>query len=247
MQELARLPEESLLSLCRKLAALSGGRVAENEAYETAASETGFFYSRYALRAAASADVIDRLLADAAQNGGPGLVGFTHELAGAEWNAALEARGFSRLAEQAGMLLALESYIPREADASIRRIGREQLKEWSRVCEVSFPKPSEMPALRCWIGEPDCEFYAYMEEGRIIGTLLGYAAGGNYGIHEVATLPERRGRGVCTALLHHALASARRAGNRFASLQASPAGAAVYERCGMRRVSTLSTWILPQG
>lgn len=241
----ALIPQESLVSMCRKLLALCGGRLSQTEAFDVVAPKASFFYARYLPKTACDDAVIDAILADAAANGGPGLLGFTAEAVGADWNGALERRGFMKLAEQAGMMLALDGYTPRAGDARVQRIDGGRLEEWSRVCELSFPKPSELPALRYWIDDADCEFYAWLEGGRILGTLLGFAEAGNYGIHEVSTLPDYRCRGICSALVHHALASAKDAGCRCASLQASPAGAGVYERCGFQIVSTMPSWILP--
>lgn len=242
-----KIPQDSIVSMCERLWTLCGGRLAHNESFDVIAPQAGFFYGRYILKAARDDAVIDAILADAAANGGPGLVSFTDELAGADWNAALEARGFQKLVAQAGMMIELEGYTPGPPDAHIVRIGEDRLREWSRVCELSFPKPSEMSALRYWIQDEACAFYAYMEDGRILGTLLGYAEAGNYGIHEVSTLPDYRHRGICTALVRHALSAAKATGDRYASLQASPAGTAVYERCGLTTVSTLPSWFLPQG
>lgn len=239
------IPQDSILSMCTKLLSLSGGRLVHSGAFDVIAPNASRFYARYVLKTPVSDTVIDAILADAAANGGPGMLCFTNELVGADCNAALEARGFTKLAVQTGMVLALDGYAPRAADAHVLRIGRDRIEEWSAVCERSFPKPSELPALRRWVEDEACEFYAYIEDGRICGTLLGYAEAGNYGIHEVSTLPEKRRAGVCKALVHHALASAKNAGDRYASLQASPMGTAVYERCGFMTVSSIPVWFLP--
>lgn len=63
------------------------------------------------------------------------------------------------------------------------------------------------------------------------------------GIHYVATAPSHQRRGLATRLLLALLAEARAAGLRTASLQASPAGAPVYERLGFRRVTTLRAFL----
>ena len=52
----------------------------------------------------------------------------------------------------------------------------------------------------------------------------------------VATLPEHRGRGLAGALISHLLAAAGERGISTASLQASRAGAPVYERLGFADV-----------
>ncbi len=246
MQELLCIPQDSLVSLCLKLLSLSGGRRVRGRGYEAIAPDASFFYARYILNSRCDEAVIDAILADAEENELPGLVSFCDALVGANWGEALVAKGFTLLAEQAGMLMDLADYEERPSPENIVRIGADRLKEWSRVCETAFPKPTEMPALRHWIQAEDCEFYAYLVDDVIVGTLLGYAEGGNYGLHEVATLPDYRRRGICEALVHHAAAAAKRAGNRYVSLQGSASGEGVYARCGLSTVCRISTYFLPK-
>jgi len=58
----------------------------------------------------------------------------------------------------------------------------------------------------------------------------------------VATLPEHRGRGLAAALISRLLAAAGGRGIRTASLQASSAGAPVYERLGFIDVGSIELW-----
>jgi GNAT superfamily N-acetyltransferase len=69
--------------------------------------------------------------------------------------------------------------------------------------------------------------------------------GDDLGVHYVATPPNHQRRGLATSLLLTLLATARAAGLRTASLQASPAGAPVYERLGFRRVTSLRAFVRP--
>jgi GNAT superfamily N-acetyltransferase len=54
------------------------------------------------------------------------------------------------------------------------------------------------------------------------------------GIYFVATLPDHRGQGLTTRLMHVALAEARERGCATSTLQASPMGYPIYERLGYR-------------
>ncbi len=58
----------------------------------------------------------------------------------------------------------------------------------------------------------------------------------------VATLPDHRGRGLAGGLVSGLLAAAARRGARTASLQASGAGAPVYERLGFADVGFIELW-----
>jgi GNAT superfamily N-acetyltransferase len=60
----------------------------------------------------------------------------------------------------------------------------------------------------------------------------------------VATLPEHRGRGLAGGIISELLSSARRRGLRTGSLQASRAGAPVYERLGFSDVGFVELWEL---
>jgi GNAT superfamily N-acetyltransferase len=60
----------------------------------------------------------------------------------------------------------------------------------------------------------------------------------------VATPPEHRGRGIASWLVHGALVEAREQGVATASLQASRAGASIYERLGFRDLGFLEMWEL---
>jgi GNAT superfamily N-acetyltransferase len=60
----------------------------------------------------------------------------------------------------------------------------------------------------------------------------------------VATPPEHRGRGLASWLVWHALSDARASGLETASLQASRAGAPLYERLGFRDFGFIEMWEL---
>lgn len=60
----------------------------------------------------------------------------------------------------------------------------------------------------------------------------------------IATPPEHRGRGLASWLLRRALGEARERGCRTASLQASKAGAPIYERLGFADLGFIEMWEL---
>jgi ribosomal protein S18 acetylase RimI-like enzyme len=59
----------------------------------------------------------------------------------------------------------------------------------------------------------------------------------------VNTDPGRRGRGIGQAMTAQALSAARRAGARFAALDASDAGRSIYLRLGFDVVGMLTRFI----
>jgi GNAT superfamily N-acetyltransferase len=78
-------------------------------------------------------------------------------------------------------------------------------------------------------GEPAC----------VLGTL---DEGTDCGIYLVATLKERRGRGLARELLHVALAEARGRGMETSTLQSTKLGYPVYERLGYETACSLEMW-----
>jgi GNAT superfamily N-acetyltransferase len=78
-------------------------------------------------------------------------------------------------------------------------------------------------------GEPAC----------VVGTL---DLDGDCGVYWVATLPEARGRGFTSRLMHVALEHGRERGCDISTLQATKLGRPVYEALGYREIGTLEMW-----
>lgn len=87
-----------------------------------------------------------------------------------------------------------------------------------------------------WHGAFDCA-----EPAGCVGAI---EVGEDCCITGVATPPEHRGRGIASWLMHRALEEARDAGMTTASLQATRAGAPLYERLGFRDFGFIEMWEL---
>ncbi|MEA2424734.1 MAG: hypothetical protein QOH13_1144 [Thermoleophilaceae bacterium] len=84
------------------------------------------------------------------------------------------------------------------------------------------------------------DFHVYATENACV---LGiHDCGGDAGVFFVATLPEARGRGLARGLLAAALVDARERGCDISTLQATKAGAPVYERLGYRSFGAIGMW-----
>jgi len=77
-----------------------------------------------------------------------------------------------------------------------------------------------------------------------VGCLGTIAVGDDCCVTGVATPPEHRGRGIASWLLARALTEAREEGLVSASLQATKAGAPLYERIGFRDFGFIEMWEL---
>lgn len=70
---------------------------------------------------------------------------------------------------------------------------------------------------------------------------------GDCGVYAVGTAPAFRRRGDASALVEHALADARRAGARTASLQSTPDAVSLYQRLGFTAVGRYEEWVFDSG
>ena len=82
----------------------------------------------------------------------------------------------------------------------------------------------------------EASWYVGRVDGEIVSTAVGFTVDGATGVFNVATAPERRGRGYGAALTARAVRDGFEAGSRLAFLQASDAGHGLYRRLGFRDV-----------
>jgi predicted GNAT family acetyltransferase len=92
--------------------------------------------------------------------------------------------------------------------------------------------------------EPDLEadVAIALADGEAVACAAVLDRGDDACVTAVATVPEHRGRGLAGALISRLLAAAADRGSRTASLQASKAGAPVYERLGFTDVGFIELW-----
>jgi GNAT superfamily N-acetyltransferase len=95
------------------------------------------------------------------------------------------------------------------------------------------------------IGRPPegvIRFYRARHAGKtasVVGTL---ELDGDCGVYWVATLPEARGRGLTSRLMHVALEEGHERGCDISTLQATKLGRPVYEALGYRDIGTIEMW-----
>jgi GNAT superfamily N-acetyltransferase len=91
-------------------------------------------------------------------------------------------------------------------------------------------------------GETAIRWHAAEAGGEAVGCLGTIVIGDDVCVTGVATPPEHRGRGLASWLLWRALDEARGQGLHSASLQASKAGAPLYERLGFLDFGFVEMW-----
>ncbi|HEU4944066.1 MAG TPA: GNAT family N-acetyltransferase [Solirubrobacterales bacterium] len=93
-------------------------------------------------------------------------------------------------------------------------------------------------------GETAIRWHGAFDGEEPVGCVGAIEIGEDCCITGVATPPEQRGRGIATWLMCLALADARERGLSSASLQATRAGAPLYERLGFRDFGFVEMWEL---
>jgi N-acetylglutamate synthase len=132
-------------------------------------------------------------------------------------------------------------------DLTLRTLPPEQAALHAKVAAVSFEDPVEYfvqlitpavlkhPRVGCHIGEVN---------GNPVTTGIGLTREDRVGIFNIATLPEHRGHGYGAAVTAFTIIEGRKQGAKWAFLQSSPQGLAVYQRLGFKEVETWQHWYL---
>jgi GNAT superfamily N-acetyltransferase len=93
-------------------------------------------------------------------------------------------------------------------------------------------------------GETAIRWHGAFDGGEAVGCVGAIDVGDDCCVTGVATRPEQRGRGIASWLLRRVLDDARERGLLTASLQATCAGAPLYERLGFRDFGFVEMWEL---
>lgn len=155
----------------------------------------------------------------------------------------LAARGHSLDAEPRAMAMELAGLGPRPpAPAGIDPgpIGADACAELNDLAYGYGPD-----GFRAGLaGETSIRWHGAFDGATPAGCVGAIEVGEDCCVTGVATPPEYRGRGIASWLVHRALEEARDAGKTTASLQATRAGAPLYERLGFRDLGFIEMWEL---
>ena len=165
----------------------------------------------------------------------------------------LERRGFlvdgSR--GMAADLDAMQETGPADPSVTINRVlDRKTLASWCRVLCSSFSAPEAFGdafaefAVAIGLGD-DSPFRHFLASvnGVPAATCSVFLGAGVAGIYDVATLPERRRRGIGRLITQAAMSEARRCGFRMAILHSSMLGVNVYESLGFHDLCRIGQYI----
>ena len=119
-----------------------------------------------------------------------------------------------------------------EGDIPASNLINDRAYGWPDGTWQQFNNP-ESAELRAYVARVD---------GEPAATIATLDHGPDCEIWSVATLPDARGRGLCSALMRQGLWDAREAGCETTTLQATAAGRPVYERLGYQDLGALQMW-----
>jgi len=159
----------------------------------------------------------------------------------------LEAAGFSRVIEQAGLVLTdMEREIRCNPSVTVRKATRADRDELIRLYSVGYPVPEKWSAIYCdllWLLETGNHYLAFLdgvEEPVSVSSMFSPPNSSIAVMQGAATLTEYRGRGVYTAMVAKRLADARDMGKDTAVLQADrKTSAPVCVKLGFKEVCSI--------
>jgi GNAT superfamily N-acetyltransferase len=155
----------------------------------------------------------------------------------------LAARGHKLDATPAAMLLDLDELRdPHKGSAS------DVSTDWDiaaagAINDAAYGDTSGLFA-RALGGLPEGLAHMYLTrvDGRPASFVVVHDDGDNCEFWIAATIPEARGRGLLSGLLHRALVDARERGCKTSTTQATKMGEPVYDRLGYRKFGTIEMW-----
>lgn len=165
----------------------------------------------------------------------------------------LEDAGFTLESNRPGMAVHLDDLkvsVPREA-AEVQRVTDEAMFDrWTEVVTAAFGSPELADGLsnaafrRIGFSESaPFRHYVCGSGGRALAAVTLTARGDFAGVSNMATVPERRGRGLGSYVLSQALADVGRLGVAVAVLSADDLGARLYKSLGFEIVGRHLTYV----
>lgn len=155
----------------------------------------------------------------------------------------LAERGHVLDASPRAMACSIEELGPRPEDVPGIEIGPLDRSSAGILNDRAYGY--EEPAFRAYLageGERPIHWRGAFEAGEPVSCVGWVELGDDACVTGVATPPEHRGRGIASRVLYEVLAEARSRGARSASLQATKAGAPIYERLGFKDLGYLEMW-----
>ena len=154
-----------------------------------------------------------------------------------ELDLAFEKCGFRKLMIWPGMALDLTTATISPTDDIVRKIEREELKNWAAIVNNILFKKNPVPISffeRIYESKLNLNFYGSFVEGQMVSTALTFGNKDYQTIYMVATIPEFRKQGYSSALINLIIREAKNSNRKALFLQATPKSATLYSNLGFQ-------------
>ncbi len=154
----------------------------------------------------------------------------------------LEGAGHVLDAEPRAMGMELADYEPPDPAPGIEMTAEQDVAKMAEINEQAYGYPPGDMAGVLTEALPHWQIYVAQLDGEPVGTGMSADYGDDSEVTWIGTLPTAQHRGVGGEIMRACLLGARERGQKTTTLQASKAGAPVYERVGYRDFGALQMW-----
>lgn len=143
----------------------------------------------------------------------------------------LDYHGFYETSMQFGMSLRLKEKVKISKQLKLKLVTNiEDSQKWSQSFHKAFGyQISEETINKTY---HHINYYLIYDQYQIVGTIIGYQTNATIGIHSLGILPNLRGNGYASHIMHHLLNKSLEQGCNLATLQASKMAKSMYEKMG---------------
>lgn len=148
-----------------------------------------------------------------------------------EKNEVFEHHGFEEVSLQYGMCLELTEKVKVSKELEFKLVTDvDSSKKWSQSFQKAFGYQVSVETIKKTYHS--INYYLIYNQQHIIGTVISHQTRSTLGIHSLGILPNMRGSGYATQIMHSLLNKGIEKGCDFATLQASKMAKSMYERMG---------------
>lgn len=153
------------------------------------------------------------------------------DLNSSEKNIIFEYLGFEETSLQYGMCLKLTEKVKVSKQLKFQLVtDADYSKKWSQSFQKAFGyHVSEETIDKTY---HHINYYLIYDQEQIVGTVISHQSQSTIGIHSLGIIPNMRGNGYATQIMHHLLNKGLAKGCNLATLQASKMAKSMYEKMG---------------
>ncbi len=142
------------------------------------------------------------------------------------------------------MYLDFEGYsAPASTQGDVTNVtSPDEISVWAEVASQAFGYEIDATVVGRIAAVPDVELLLAREGGQAVATALTFQTGDTIGIHQVGVPKEHRGKGLARMIMDHTMARCAASSSRYATLQASAAGAGIYRGLGFQEQFTITNY-----